>query len=66
MGYYGVKIKDKAKAIFNSNLYDCVSSDAHSTRDLEKLKKLNFSKNNLLNWNRLKENHLSLFSNSNL
>jgi len=66
MGYYGVRIKDKAKAIFNSNLYDCVSSDAHSSRDLEKLKKLNFSKNNLFNWNRLKENHLSLFSNSNL
>ena len=66
LGYYGVRIKDKAKAIFNSNLYDCVSSDAHSSRDLEKLKKLNFSKKNLLNWNRLKENHLSLFSSLNV
>lgn len=61
LGQYGPEVKEKAKKLLLSGLYDFVGTDAHKPKHLVALKSLRLSKKELLRWESIKELQLNTF-----
>lgn len=62
LGQYGPEVKQKAEKLLKEGLYDFVATDAHSVNDLKKLKNLSLSKKLGIQWEKIREFQLRLFS----
>ena len=62
LGQYGPEVKQKAEKLLKAGLYDFVATDAHSVNDLKKLKNLSLSKKLGIQWEKIREFQLKLFS----
>ena len=62
LGQYGPEVKQKAEKLLKEGLYDFVATDAHSVNDLKKLKNLSLSKKQGIQWEKIREFQLKLFS----
>ena len=55
IGFYGKEVKEKSFKFLRSQLYDFVSTDAHSPYQLKKLKEIYLKKKELIIWNEIYE-----------